>query len=59
MDWWQAAIIFGMFVVRLAIPLVITVLVGYWLHRLDARWQAEAQWGASRTQVASERIVGK
>ena len=44
MDWLlQALIIFGMFVLRLGVPLAITVAVGYWLHRLDAKWQAEAQ----------------
>ena len=43
MDWfWQAAIILGMFVLRLGIPLLITLAVGYWLRRLDAKWQAEA-----------------
>ena len=41
--WWQGAIILGMFLLRLAVPLAITLLVGYLLHRLDARWQAEAQ----------------
>ena len=44
MDWLlQAVIIVGMFVLRLGVPLAITLLLGYWLHRLDARWQAEAQ----------------
>lgn len=44
MDWLlQTVIIFGMFVLRLAVPLAIVLLVGYWLRRLDARWQAEAQ----------------
>jgi hypothetical protein len=46
--WWQAAIILGMFLLRLAVPLAITLLVGYWLHRLDAKWQA--QWEASRIE---------
>jgi hypothetical protein len=32
-----------MFVVRLAIPLLVTMLIVYALRRLDARWQAEAQ----------------
>ena len=51
MDWWlQAAIITGMFVLRLGIPIAITLLAGYWLRRLDAKWQAEAwaQWEASQ-----------
>jgi hypothetical protein len=44
MDWLlQAAIILGMFVLRLGVPLVITLAIGYWLRRLDAKWQAEAQ----------------
>jgi hypothetical protein len=50
--WWQAAIILGMFLVRLAVPLAVVLLAGYWLHRLDAKWQAEAmaEWEARRTQ---------
>jgi len=44
MDWLsQTAIIIGMFGLRLGVPLAITLLVGYWLRRLDAKWQAEAQ----------------
>ncbi len=45
--------ILGMFVLRLGVPLAVTLLVGYWLHRLDAKWQAEAQaqWEASRVQA--------
>lgn len=43
MEWfWQAAIILGMFVLRLGVPLLLTLAVGYWLRRLDAKWQAEA-----------------
>jgi uncharacterized membrane protein YraQ (UPF0718 family) len=45
----QIAIIIGMFILRLGIPLIITLLVGYWLHRLDNKWQAEA-----RTQPETE-----
>ncbi len=53
MDWlWETAIIFGMFAVRLGVPLTITLLVGYWLRRLDAKWQAEAmlEWENSQVQ---------
>ena len=39
----QTAIIVGMFTLRLGIPLAITLLVGYWLRRLDNKWQAEAK----------------
>jgi hypothetical protein len=49
---WEAAIVAGMFVLRLGVPLAITVAVGYLLHRLDAKWQAEAwtQWETSQMQ---------
>ena len=44
MEWWeQTAIIAGMFILRLGVPLAITLLVGYGLNRLDAKWQAEAE----------------
>lgn len=44
MDWLlETVIILGMFVLRLGMPLAITLLLGYWLRRLDAKWQAEAQ----------------
>ncbi len=52
-DWLlQAAIILGMFILRLGVPLAITLAVGYWLRRLDAKWQTEAQvrWEASQAQ---------
>ena len=43
MDWWlQVAAVIGMFILRLGVPLAITLAVGYWLRRLDAKWQAEA-----------------
>ncbi len=50
--WWQTTMILGMFVLRLGVPLAVTLLIGYWLHRLDAKWQAEAQaqWEAGRSQ---------
>lgn len=40
--WLQVAAVIGMFVLRLGVPLAITLTVGYWLRRLDAKWQAEA-----------------
>ena len=39
----QTAIIVGMFFLRLGVPLLITLLVAYWLRRLDDKWQAEAR----------------
>jgi hypothetical protein len=32
-----------MFVLRLGVPLAVTAAVVWWLRRLDARWQAEAE----------------
>lgn len=31
------------FVLRLGVPLGLTVLLAWWLRRLDARWQAEGE----------------
>jgi hypothetical protein len=59
MDWLlDAAIIGGMFILRLGVPLAITLAVGYFLRRLDAKWQAEAwaQWEASQPE---EKIIGE
>jgi len=40
---WQMAVgVAAMFIVRLGVPLAVTVAVGYWLRRLDEKWQAEA-----------------
>lgn len=45
----EVAVITGMFVLRLGVPLAITLAVGYLLRRLDAKWRAEAetQWKAN------------
>ncbi len=44
MENWQVVLaILAMFLLRLGVPLAITVLVTYWLRRLDSRWQAEAR----------------
>ncbi len=34
--------IFGMFILRLGVPLILTLGVGYLLRRLDRSWEAEA-----------------
>jgi hypothetical protein len=36
-------VILGMFFLRLGVPLLLVVGVGYLLRRLDARWEAEAR----------------
>ncbi len=38
-----SAIVVGMFIVRLGVPLAITLAIAYFLRRLDAKWKAEAQ----------------
>lgn len=48
----EALAVMGMFIVRIGVPLAITVAVGMWLRRLDQKWEAEAQ-----AQMASERAV--
>jgi hypothetical protein len=45
-----------MFVLRLGVPLLITVALAYGLKRLDAKWQAEAENG-SQTEPAAEMPV--
>ncbi len=48
----DAAVIAGMFILRLGVPLAITVGIGYLLLRLDAKWQAEAwaEWESSQLE---------
>ncbi len=36
-------VIIGMFLLRLGLPLALVLAVGWWLRRLDARWEAEAR----------------
>jgi len=62
----DAAVVVGMFVLRLGVPLAITFAVAYFLRRLDARWQAEAwlEWEAGQPQgevsaEAAQLQVGK
>lgn len=38
----EIAIVIGIFVLRLGVPLAITLAMGYLLRRLDAKWEAEA-----------------
>jgi hypothetical protein len=52
------AVIAGMFLLRIGVPLGLTLVVAYFLRRLDARWQAEAwaEWEASHSQ---EEVIAK
>ena len=43
MDWLSGtAVIVGLFALRLGVPLAITLVIGYLLHRLDAGWHPKA-----------------
>lgn len=39
----EPLVVIGLFLLRLAVPLAITLLIGYLLRRLDARWELETQ----------------
>jgi hypothetical protein len=50
--------IIGLFVLRLGIPIAVTLTIAYFLHRLDARWEKEAwleQEAGRATKKAEER----
>ena len=55
----DAAVIAGMFILRLGVPLAITLAVGYVLLHLDRKWQAEAwaEWKSS--QLEQEEQAGR
>jgi hypothetical protein len=38
----EVTAVVGLFILRLGAPLAITLAVGYWLRRLDAKWEAES-----------------
>jgi hypothetical protein len=39
----EILVILGMFFLRLGVPILISIVIGYLLRRLDDRWEAEAQ----------------
>jgi len=48
----EVTVVAGMFLLRIGVPLAITLAVAYFLRRLDTRWQSEAwaEWEASQPQ---------
>ncbi len=52
----DAVVIAGMFILRLGVPLAITLAVGYLLLRLDRKWQAEAwaEWESSKLKQGEQ-----
>ncbi len=52
----DVAVLSGLFVLRLGIPLAIMILISWGLGRLDRRWQAEAE--AQRLLAALPTVTG-
>lgn len=50
----EILVVVGMFVLRLGMPLAITLAVAYWLRRLDAKWEAEALATREQEDVPAE-----
>jgi hypothetical protein len=55
----DALVIAGMFILRLGVPLAITLAVGYVLLRLDRKWQAEAWAEWKSNQLEQEEQAGQ
>ena len=53
----EVAVIFGLFVLRLGIPLGVTVLISWGLRRLDRKWQSEAE--TQRIQAGASVTAGE
>lgn len=53
----EVAVIFGLFVLRLGIPLGVTVLISWGLRRLDRKWQSEAE--TQRIQAGAPVTAGE
>lgn len=49
--------IVGLFVLRVGVPLAITGFIVWSLHRLDARWQAEAEARQAAADVSAGRVA--
>ncbi len=51
MDWMNfLSVVFGL-VLRIGIPVAVTLLVFFWLNRMDRRWQEESEKEQIRLQV--------
>lgn len=59
MEWFSTltSLIIG-FVLRIGIPVAVTIVIIYILRRLDERWQAEAK-AESQAALALARVEGK
>lgn len=52
----SAAVFVGMFILRIGIPLGLTLGVAYALRRLDAKWQAEA-WAQLEANQPQDQVI--
>ncbi len=52
----EIAAVVGLFVLRIGVPLAITGFIVWSLHRLDARWQAEAEARQAAADVSAGRV---
>ncbi len=55
LDFTDIAVFIGMLLLRVGVPALVIVAIGYGLKRLDRRWEAEAR--EYQAKVASERPV--
>lgn len=55
----EVLIMIGLFLLRLAVPLLITFGVAYLLRRLDAKWEAEASQETTAPDVLVEKVAQK
>jgi hypothetical protein len=46
----------GLLALRVGVPLAVTGLITWGLHRLDARWQAEAEARQATAEVSAGRV---
>ena len=60
MDWIEGVVAIGLgLLIRVGIPVLITILLVRFLRRLDDRWQAEAEAkGAQAVEAAQARNIG-
>ena len=55
---YNVALVIGLFLLRFGVPLLIMFAIGYWLRRLDTRWQAEAR-AKYAARLAQQELAGE
>ena len=54
----NVGLVIGLFVLRFGVPLLIMFAIGYWLRRLDTKWQAEAR-AKYAARLAQQELAGE